>query len=83
MTSAAIEKNRVTVVLLILILAAGLMVFRGMPRAEDPGFVVRAAMVITYFPGASPERVEMLVSDNPAIAPRQVSPTMKPTPFPE
>jgi multidrug efflux pump subunit AcrB len=63
MTSAAIEKNRVTVVFLILILIAGLMAFRVMPRAEDPGFVIRAAMVLTYFPGASPERVEMLVSD--------------------
>lgn len=34
-----------------------------MPRAYDPGFVIRAAQVVTYFPGASPERVELLVSD--------------------
>ena len=32
-------------------------------RAEDPGFVIRTAMILTYFPGASPERIEMLVTD--------------------
>jgi multidrug efflux pump subunit AcrB len=62
-TSLAIEKNRVTVVALVLILFAGIGTFNTMPRAEDPGFIIRVAMVLTYFPGASPERVEMLVTD--------------------
>ena len=62
-TRAAIEKNRITVVALILILIAGINTFRTMPRAEDPGFTIRWALVMTYFPGASPERVEMLVTD--------------------
>ncbi len=34
-----------------------------LPRSEDPGFVIRVALVTTYFPGASPERVEQLVTD--------------------
>jgi len=34
-----------------------------MPRSEDPGFIIRVALVSTFFPGASPERVEMLVTD--------------------
>lgn len=34
-----------------------------LPQAEDPGYIIRVAMVTTYFPGASPERVELLVSD--------------------
>jgi multidrug efflux pump subunit AcrB len=34
-----------------------------MSRAEDPGFIVRTALVMTPFPGASPERVEQLVTD--------------------
>ena len=34
-----------------------------MPRAEDPGFIVRTAQITTIFPGASPERVEQLVTD--------------------
>ncbi len=62
-TRGAIEKNRVTAVALILILIAGALAFRAMPRAEDPGFIVRVALVLTYFPGASPERVELLVTD--------------------
>lgn len=41
----------------------GLMTFNNMPRDDMPPFKFRAATVITYFPGASPERVEMLVTD--------------------
>ena len=62
-TRAALEKNRITAVALILVLGAGIMAYRTMPRAEDPGFTIRVAVVITSFSGASPERVEMLVTD--------------------
>ncbi len=62
-TQTAIERNRVTFVILFIALLAGIMAFQGMPRAEDPGFTIRTAMVLTYFPGASPERVEMLIAD--------------------
>lgn len=62
-TRAAIEKNRITAVTLILILLAGINTFQTMPRAEDPGFTIRWALITTDFPGASPERVEMLVTD--------------------
>ncbi len=63
LTRAAIQKNRVTTVLLLVLLLAGLNAWSSMPQAEDPGFTIRIAMVITYFPGASPERVEQLVTD--------------------
>ncbi|UCF06609.1 MAG: efflux RND transporter permease subunit [bacterium] len=62
-TRAAIEKNRVTIIALIVIAIAGIFAFRSMPRAEDPGFIIRVAMVLTYYPGASPERMELLVTD--------------------
>jgi multidrug efflux pump subunit AcrB len=62
-TRLAIEKKRITTVALLLIAATGISTFRTMPRAEDPGFIVRTAQVITRFPGASPERVEELVTD--------------------
>jgi multidrug efflux pump subunit AcrB len=62
-TSLAIEKSRITAVALVVILAGGLMSYGGLPRAEYPGFVIRVAQVITVYPGASPERVEMLVTD--------------------
>ncbi|MBN2012858.1 efflux RND transporter permease subunit [candidate division KSB1 bacterium] len=62
-TKTAIEKNRITATVLILILFAGISTFRTMPRAEDPGFVIRWGLIMTDFPGASPERVEQLVTD--------------------
>ena len=62
-TRSAIEKNRITFVALLVVLAAGAGAYLRMPRAEDPGFIVRTALVTTMFPGASPERVELLVTD--------------------
>ena len=62
-TEAAISKNRITGVAFGLILLAGIGTYFNMPRAEDPGFTIRTAVVTTVFPGASPERVELLVTD--------------------
>ena len=62
-TRLAIEKNRVTIAFLVVVVLMGLQAYVGMPQSEDPGFTIRTAMVITYFPGASPGRVEQLVTD--------------------
>ncbi|MTI33177.1 efflux RND transporter permease subunit [Xanthovirga aplysinae] len=62
-TRSAIEQNRITITILVLVFFTGIGTYRTMPRAEDPGFVVRVALVVTSFPGASPERVELLVTD--------------------
>ncbi len=62
-TRAAIEKNRITFVILGVLVVAGIQAYLGMPQSEDPGFIIRTAMVQTIFPGASPERVEQLVTD--------------------
>lgn len=62
-TRVALDLNRVTAVAIIVIVISGLVTYQGMPRAEDPGFIVRTAVVTTQFPGASPERVEQLVTD--------------------
>jgi multidrug efflux pump len=63
LTRAAIEKNRITGIAMVVIVMAGISAFNGMPQNEDPGFIIRTAQVLTFFPGASPERVELLVSD--------------------
>ena len=34
-----------------------------LPKSEDPGFIVRTAFIQTMLPGASPQRVEQLVTD--------------------
>jgi multidrug efflux pump len=62
-TRAAIEKNRITIMALVAICMGGVLVFQNLPRDRDPGFVVRWATVTTDFPGASPERVEQLITD--------------------
>ena len=62
-TRAAIEKSRVTFIALFVILLAGIQTYQTMSRDEDPGFIIRTALVLTYFPGASPQRVEDLVTD--------------------
>jgi multidrug efflux pump subunit AcrB len=62
-TQIAIEKRAITTVVLVVILLAGLSAYFNLSRAEDPGFIIRTAVVRTIFPGGSPERVELLVTD--------------------
>jgi multidrug efflux pump len=63
LTRFAIDKNRVFLAALLIVLVSGAFAYQSMPRSEDPGFIIRTALVQTVFPGASPERVEMLVTD--------------------
>ncbi|MEL7059419.1 MAG: efflux RND transporter permease subunit [Acidobacteriota bacterium] len=63
LTHWALDNRVATLVFLTLLTLAGVSSYRSLPRAEDPGFVIRAAIVTTFFPGASPERVELLVTD--------------------
>ena len=52
-------QRRVTSWLVALILAiGGLVAFLGLGRLEDPSFTLKMAMVITPYPGASPQQVE-------------------------
>lgn len=62
-TRLALENNRTTLMLMLAILLFGVMAYKTMPKDYDPGFIIRTAQVITYFPGASPQRVEELVTD--------------------
>ncbi len=63
LTGLALKFNRVTIIALIVIIVLGLLEYRNLSRDSMPPFVVRAARVITQFPGASPERVESLITD--------------------
>ncbi len=62
-TKLALDNNRTTLMLMLAILLFGVMAYKTMPKDYDPGFIIRTAQVITYFPGASPKRVEELVTD--------------------
>ena len=59
----SIERNRITLTVLATILIMGLVMYKSLPRDSMPPYTVRVANVITNFPGASPERVELLVTD--------------------
>lgn len=63
LTELAIKNKVVTLTIIILAVIGGLLSFQSMPKAEDPGFTIRNAIIVTYFPGASPKRVEELVTD--------------------
>ena len=58
-----IENNRTSLVLFLIIAVGGVMTFFSIPKDEDPDFTIRVALVSTQFPGASPQRVEELVTD--------------------
>ena len=62
-TRLAIQNNRTTLVMIAVLIILGIQAYQTIPRAYDPGFIIRVAQVITYFPGGSPERVEQLISD--------------------
>ena len=63
LTQIAIENNRVTWIAMILLILSGIFSYLHMPRSEDPSFILRIATVVTYFPGASPARMEQLITD--------------------
>ena len=52
-TAAAIKNNRVTLLLLAVLLIGGFQAFDRLPRAEDPDFLIRTAVITTLFPKVS------------------------------
>ncbi|MBT8495377.1 MAG: efflux RND transporter permease subunit, partial [Deltaproteobacteria bacterium] len=72
LTQRALHSNRVTGAALLVVLLAGLSAYFALPQAMDPGFQIRTAQIVTIFPGASPERVENLVTDKIEEAVREI-----------
>ena len=62
LTQIALENNRVTIVVLLVVLVLGLVGYQTMPRDSMPPYTIRVASVVTSFPGAGPERVEALIT---------------------
>jgi multidrug efflux pump subunit AcrB len=63
LTKFAIENNRVTIMILAVIILLGLTGYNNLSRDSMPPFTIRVCSVVTNFPGASPERVEELITD--------------------
>ncbi|GAL36806.1 acriflavin resistance protein [Vibrio maritimus] len=62
-TAFALNNSRITLLIIAVLTFLGVQAYNTIPEAYDPGFTIRNAQVITQFPGASPKRVEDLVTD--------------------
>lgn len=63
MTQYFLKNIQLMFLILLIILLGGIYSFITLPRDEDPGFIIRTAVVKTQFAGAPPDRVELLVTD--------------------
>ena len=63
LTAFAIEKRTVTYFVVFLFILGGIGAFLSLGQLEDPEFTVKTAVITTIYPGASPEEVELEVTD--------------------
>ena len=59
----SIKHTLLSVIVIVISLVGGWKAYQTMPRFEDPEFTIRTALVLTEYPGASPEEVAREVSD--------------------
>ena len=62
LTRFGLEKNRLTYLIMVLILAMGVNAYSKLPKRADPVVTIRTAVVVAKFPGMTPERVEELIA---------------------
>ena len=63
LTRFAIENKTLTQFITFLLVVGGIWSYFNLGQLEDPDFTVKTAVVITQYPGASPEEVELEVTD--------------------
>jgi len=68
----SIKKKTVTLVITVLLVIGGIISFTKIGMLEDPEFTVKDAVVITAYPGASPQEVEEEVTDKVETAIQQL-----------
>jgi multidrug efflux pump subunit AcrB len=68
LTTLALDNRTVTYFTICLVMLAGFASFFALGQLEDPEFTVRAAVVTTSYPGASPLEVEQEVTDRIELA---------------
>ena len=59
----AIKNRLMSFIVITLALIGGWQAYQTMPRFEDPEFTIRQAVVITPYPGATPEEVSNEVTE--------------------
>ncbi len=73
LAAIAIDRKAVTYFATFLLITAGVASFLGLGQLEDPEFTVKTAVVTTSYPGASPEEVELEVTDRIELAIQEMS----------
>lgn len=63
LTNITLNNNRIAIIVLLIISAVGISNYFDLSRDSMPPYTVRIASVVTRFPGASPDKVESLVTD--------------------
>lgn len=63
LSALAVRERSITLFFLILSMLAGVYAFSSLGRAEDPPFTVRAMLVSTLWPGATPEQIQDQIVD--------------------
>ena len=63
LSNAFYRNTQLLILTLLLVMVWGLSAFFTLPRMEDPELVQRNAVITTFLPGASADRVEALVTD--------------------
>lgn len=69
----AIKYRAITQFTVLLLIASGIMAYMEMGKLEDPEFVVKRALVVTQYAGASPSQVEKEVTDVLETAVQRIS----------
>ena len=72
LAKVAIEKRAVTYFITFLLVIAGLASFFSLGQLEDPSFSIKTAVIVTQYPGASSEEVELEVTDRIEVALQQL-----------
>ncbi len=68
LTSFALDKSVLTNFVVVLLIVGGLFSYQTLGRLEDPDFTVKTGVIVTQYPGASPEEVELEVTDRLELA---------------
>ncbi len=68
LAAMALQKRVVTYFAVFLVVLAGIGSFFRLGQLEDPEFTVKTAVVVTSYPGAGPEEVELEVTDRIELA---------------
>jgi multidrug efflux pump subunit AcrB len=59
----SIKKSVITWTVTVVVLVLGFQSYQKLPRLEDPEFAIKDAVIVTPYPGASPEEVEQEVTE--------------------